>query len=1128
MPIVFPRLLRTNFRYVLSLSFALLVVLSAHDARAQAVYGSISGIVTDASGAIVPGATVTITSVERQTSDTVVSSDSGYYLKDRLLPGLYQVKAELQGFKTAVFDNIRISVDTQTPLNVKLETGAVTESVKVEASTPVLKTDRADVASTFESRQITDMPILDRNFTKLVLLTPGTQMLGWQHAASENPQGSTQTMVNGQHFSGTGYQLDGTDNRDPVLGIIVINPNFEAIGETKITSQNYDAEFGQATAGVVSVQTKSGTNALRGSGFEFFQNDAFQSRNPFTQALPDSQTGKFIPDTNKNQYGGSIGGPIQKDRFFFFGDYQGTRSKVGGSKLLSVPTAAARNGDLSAYGVNIFDPLSGATPATRSQFGGNVIPAGRISQQARNILNLIPLPNRPGTVNGTRDNFVASGSEIFDNDTFDTRVDGRINPRLNLFARYSYANFTRDGPTAFGSGGGQELVTLGGDSKVRNQSFAAGADRTIGSNMMADFRVGYFKYKVAVLPFDFGTTPASDAGIPGLNNDTNFTSGLFGGFVRGNEPDLNFGSGLGVNRCNCPLDEDESQLQMVGNLTKLMSTHTFKFGVDIRHAWNLRVPSDQHRSGELTFNADRTRGPDGGGLGLATLLLGDVSSFQRYTSPFTDAGERQWRSFYYAQDTWRASQKLTVNYGLRLDIINPQTVSDDGKGGFLLANVTGDHEFTIPSPNIRVGGVGGVPLNGGVKNALNWAPRVGLAYQLNERTVIRGGYGRSYDIGVFGSLFGHTVTQNLPVLSAQSLSGPNSFDAVFNLAQGPPAASFPAPDSSGQIRLPSGVFARVLPDKQRLPAVDAYNVTVQRELGPMMSLEVAYVGNHAARVFAEDNPDENLNEPTLVGFPGVPRDQRRPFFAQYGWTQDFAFYCNCATNRYDSLQTKFTKRFSAGWSVFSQYTMQRERQHGDSQFFIVPDLSYGPAGWDRVHSFSIATSYELPWMRTNPFLGGWQFNQNTIIQSGLPYDVTYRDAGSDRDVGPNRPDLIGDPSGPGTRDQWFNAAPIGAAGSAFGRPAVATFGNLPRNDLWGPAYWRVDASMFKRIHFGDTQALELRVEAVNIFNHVNLGNPDGEIGVPGNNNPNAGRITSTAFGNTDPQRNFQFAVKFIF
>src|SRR5690349_3221356 len=390
-----------------SATLAMVLVLLAASARAdaQAVYGSIGGIITDSSGAVVPGATVTITSTERKTMDTVVSNDSGLYVKERLLPGSYEVKAELPGFKSVTFPDVRVSVDTQTRLNMKLDIGEVSENVTVAGFSPVLKTDRADVASTFDSKQINDLPILDRNFTKLILLTPGTQQLGWQHAASENPQGSTQTMVNGQHFSGTGYQLDGTENRDPILGIIVINPNFDAIQETKITSQNYDAEFGQATAGVVSVQTKSGTNSLHGSAFEYHLDDKLQERNPFTQSQADPLTGRYIPKTNRNQFGGALGGPILKDKLFIFGDYAGLRSDVGGSRLLTVPTAAARAGDLSAYGVNIYDPLSGLTPAQRTQFANNVIPTARLSQEALNILKLIPMPNRPGDSNGTHNNF---------------------------------------------------------------------------------------------------------------------------------------------------------------------------------------------------------------------------------------------------------------------------------------------------------------------------------------------------------------------------------------------------------------------------------------------------------------------------------------------------------------------------------------------------------------------------------------------------------------------------------------------------------------------------------------------------------------------------------------------------
>ncbi|PYV29712.1 MAG: hypothetical protein DMG09_29360 [Acidobacteria bacterium] len=1104
---------------------------------AQAVYGSISGAIKDSSGAVVPGATITVTSVGRKTSDTVISNESGLYSKERLLPGNYEVRVEMPGFKASVIPSVVVNVDTNTKVDISLEIGQVSDTVTVTATEgQLLKTDRADVATSFTERQVTELPILDRNFTKFILLTPGTQQLQWQHAASENPQGSTQIQVNGQHFSGTGYQLDGTENRDPILGIIVINPNFEAIGETKITSQNYGAEFGQATAGVVSIQTKSGTNEYHGSLFEFRQNDVLQARNPFSQFQADRLTGKFIPDTMKNQFGGSFGGPIMKNKLFFFGDYQGTRSKAGGSRLLTVPTLAARTGDLSGYGVNIYDPAttvldSNGNLVSRTQFAGNRIPSGQLSSQALNVLKLIPSPNAAGRDNGTRDNYVASGIEGFDGDTFDVRSDGRLSDKFNLFGRYSFADFTRDGPTSFGQGGGQELVSLGGTSKVRNHSIAFGFDYTLSPTLLTDFRFGFFRYKVAVLPFDVGTTPAKDAGIPGLNLGDNFTSGLFAGFVGSSSTapfSFNFGSGLGVNRCNCPLDQDEKQFQWVDNVTKIKRNHTVKFGVDFRRAYNLRVPSDAHRAGELTFSENRTRGPEGGGLGLATFLLGDATNFRRYYSTQTDARERQWRHFYYVEDTWRMTQKLTLNYGVRLDVINPQTVNKPRNGGWL----------DLATGAIRVAGLGAIGLNGNVENSLNWAPRIGIAYQVTDKTVVRLGYGRSYDIGVFGSLFGHSVTQNLPVLAVQELRSPANFEKVFTLAEGPSLPVFPEPgERSGRFTLPDGVFARALPEKQRLPAVDAYNVTVQRQLTNSMSVEAAYVGNKGTHVFAGDGPAFNINQATIVGFGTIPLNQRRPLFNKFGWTQGIDFFCNCADNRYDSLQTKFNKRFGDGYSLLVNYTLQRALQDSGDYFIFDANLNRGPADWDRKHNFVVAALAELPfgkgkrWMTnaTTPMqwaFGGWQFNTTWTVQSGLPFNVNYRDAGADRDTGgDDRPNLIGDPQTGGSREKYFNATPIGSSGSAFSRPAKGTFGDLPRNALRGPGYFRVDASLFKRFAITERTNLEFRFESVNFFNHVNLGNPDATIGVPGNDNANAGRISSVAYGGNDLMRNVQWALK---
>jgi hypothetical protein len=1174
-------------QFALALSLALCCAL-AMSTSAQAVYGSVFGSVTDARGAGVPGATVTITNVGTGVSESTKTNGSGYYNLTRLIPGKYRIRVEAGGFKSAVVDTVVVNVDTAAEASLSLQAGEVNEEVTISEPAQTLKTDRADVSVTFETRQVTDLPILDRNFTKFVLLSPGAQLLMWQQTTAENPQGSTQTMVNGQHFSGTAFQLDGTENRDPILGLIVINPNFEAIGETKITSQNYDVEFGQAIAGAVTAATKSGTNALHGSAFLFRQNDEFQARNPLFQFQKDPNTNKFIPDTLRNQFGGSVGGPVVKNKLFFFGDYEGVRSKVGGTKLLTVPTAAARQGDLSAYlgdvirdtqgnpikattvsGAQvdlrqymIFDPATTVTGAggdllSRRAFDGNVIPANRLSPQARNIFRLIPLPNAPGSLNGTLNNFIASGSEGFDKDSFDVRIDANNSDRLNMFGRYSFADFRLGGPTAFGEGGGPELVSFGGQSRVRNQSVAYGFNYTWNNTLVTDFRFGYFRYRVNVLPPDFGRDTSSEVGVPGLNRDP-FSSGLFAGFVidpriqnlaggfsLGSEElrkGFNFGSGQFVNRCGCPLDQDENQFQVVSNTTKQFSAHTIKFGADLRRAYNLRVPSDQHRSGELTFDPGRTRGAAGGGLGLATFLLGDVTEFGRYISSNTDARERQWRHFYYGQDTWRATPKLTVNYGLRLDVINPQSVNKAGNGGFL----------NLDTGQIQVAGVGGASLNGDVKNSLNFAPRLSLAYKASDKLVIRAGYGRSYDIGVFGSLFGHTVTQNLPVLAVQRLNAPSSFDSVFSLAQGPPGfTAFYGLDntpknggrpnaqlpSSGQFYLPDGVFARAIPDKQRLPAVDAYNVTAQYQLTSTISVEAAYVGNKGTHVFAGDGPQVDANQPTIEGFGTAPLNQRRPLYNKFGWTQEIDLFCNCADDRYDSAQFKMTKRFSNGYAILAHYTLQRSLQDYQDYFIHDAALNRGVADWNRTHNFVFSQVWELPVGRGKRFLGGvspavdwlvggWQLNSNTIVQSGLPYSFCY-DSSENTDTGPCRPNLNGDPKATLSGGKYMYDT------SVFSNPGKGKFGNEGRNTLRGPGYWRSDASLFKKFRLAETKELEFRVESVNVFNHVNLGAPVSSIGSFDssgklNVNPTLGLIFTTANFGADPMRNFQFAVKLKF
>lgn len=1129
---------------------------------AQAVYGTISGRVVDETGAVLPGAEVTISDVARGTSWTVITDESGNFRRERMLPGPnYHLSVSMPGFKTHVRENVTVQVDAVNTIDVTLEIGDITDQITVSGQTvPLLKREKTDVSTTFSEREVAELPIFERNFTQFLLLSPGTQTLAWQHASSENPQGSRQIMVNNQHFSGTGFELDGTSNRDPILGIIVINPTLEGVVEAKVTAQNYDAEFGQATAGVVTAQTKSGTNEIHGSAFLFRRNDITTARNPFTQSTPLSadEPDKFLPDTLWNQFGGSIGGPVVRDRVFFFFDYQGTRRKNGGSVLTTVPTLAARDGDLSEYvattGQRIFDPLSGnlATGDGREEFLDGIIPAERISPQAQTLIRMLPTPNLPGVTN----NFTAGGIEAFDDDAFNVRGDYAHSDKLHIFGRYSFADFERSGPGAFGElvgGPAFDNIFFAGSSQVRNQSIASGFDYTISPTRLTDFRFGFFRYRVNVLPGGVGTTPAADAGIPnlnsvpGLNQDPLFTSGMPAFFVEG-AGGFNFGYALGVNQCNCPLDQSEQQWQWVNNWILTQADHTLKFGADIRWAQNRRIPSDSHRAGELFFSPDRTRSNEfGGGLGIAGFLLGDVSRFGRFVSETTDAEERQKRWFFYGQDTWKVNSRLTLNYGLRWEIYFPETVTQASRGGW----------FDVATGEIRVGGVGGVGLDGDVRNSFtNLAPRLGITYQVSEKSVLRLGYGRSFDLGVFGSVFGHAVTQNLPVLAQQSLNPAQAFDRVFTLAEGPQTPPFPEVGPNGRFQAPDGVAFFVRPEKMRLPTLDAWNVTYQQEMPGDVAVEVGYVGNKGTHVFAGDGPDYNFNQAIIDSNPAgpgqfTPTNSRRPFFAgpiegfggPFGLSQNFRYFGNDSSNNYHSLQSKLEKRFSQGYSFLAHYTLARSRGFQNSYFPWNARLTHGPTNQNRHHVFVVNSLIELPFGRGQRFgqdasrgldyvIGGWQVNFTTNWSSGLPFDAEHSDCGLLRDTGPCRPNELGDVQILGERNQWFTVCPGGdcSGSSVWQIPQPGTFGNHSENSLRGPRWFGADFSIFKRFSLSEEVHLQFRTEIFNLFNKVNLARPgggrfDGSACIDCNPAED-GRITGLAGGAT--MRQVQWALRLDF
>jgi len=1055
-------------RFVLGwlLALSLVSCFSASSAYAQAVYGSIIGTVTDPQGNAVAGAKVIVTSATKGTADETTANESGNYSVTHLIPDTYVVRVETSSFKGFEAKDVVVSADTSTRVDVQLQLGAVTQTVEVSGEVPQIKTDRADVAISFNERYVEDLPILNRNFTNFQLLSPGAQKLvGWSHAATENPQGGQQIMVNGQHFSGTAFELDGTDNQDPILGIIVVNPNLDAIQEAKITYQNFDAEIGKAIASDVAVQIKSGTNEFHGSGFYYWYGDAQKARDPFTQ-LP----GQPFPSASWKQYGGAVGGPIFKDKLFFFGDYQGTKQTTGVTNQMTIPTAevlkscnpatnasSATPGfcDFSQYlgnvngGGQLYDPAtSRALDGTgRLPFVGNLIPIDRISPQAAAVLAAFPQPQNGNVTN----NFNGSGSGPFKQNSFDTRFDWNAPRNFQVFGRFSLDYFSLSGLGTLGDLGGPGFGPggLSGSSNVHNYSLSTGFNKAIGNTWLTDVRFGWFKYNPLTAYSDASVAAMDGFGIPGLNTGAGLpgppvTGGLslFQFTVNGNKDGQfsEFGDGLDVGRCNCPLIEREQQYQGVNNWSKVKGNHTIKFGADIRYATNLRVPSDTNRTGEIHFDSYDTALAGKGGISLATFMLGDATFFGRFYSTSLNASERQWRTFFYGQDSWRVTPKLTVNYGLRWEIYFPESVNAAGNGGF--ANLV--------QGAIRVAGHGGYGLNGNIDNSWKaFAPRLGIAYSFTPKAVLRMGYGRSFDIGVFGSNFGHVVTQNLPVLANENIadatvvsSAANNTTAIFTLGcnparpaactsalypvgtplpQGPASFGLPLPLANGipsngllPLQGPNGtVDPRIRPTKQVLPTVDAWNAAFQYQLTTTTNLEVTYIGNKGTHVFNGEGPAYNANpvavgpgtnpvkcDPvtlkcSLAGFtPASSTASRRPYYNRFAYpgyvnasgtelmccsTDLGNYFGNNANNEYEALLIKVEKRFSNGLQFLAHYTYSNAKAYNDGYYAITPSLAYGPNAMNRNHAFIVSVVYQLPFGRGQKYMSGISKPANFLI-----------------------------------------------------------------------------------------------------------------------------------------------------
>jgi hypothetical protein len=1246
--------MRASHLIVLVILLLSSVLLFTDRSTAQSVYGQVWGRLTSASGTPVSGAVVNMISVGTGARTGATSNPDGSFAVSNVSADLYQIEVRADGFKR-VQATIVVSANSTTTVNVPLQAGdsnTIVGSTATGAS--VLQLDRTDVSTLFDSRAIAALPLLNRNITNLQLLVPGAARGHLFIPPVQNPQGGQPVNINGQHFSGSAFQLDGTENRDPLEGIVVINPTLDSVREMKVTTLGYNAEFGQATAGVITIQTRSGSNSWHGDGFGFRRTGFGQSQNPFDPA--------GVPPSKYNIFGGSIGGPIVRNKLFIFGDYQGTRSSQGANVLLNVPTQTVRNTclgppansncDLSEYGTVIVGTL---TDKEGIPFPGNQIPNNGtsgdhfVSSQAAALLKLLPPPNHTSTTTDPScpnpvicDNYLASGQEGFRGDQFDVRSDYNASSHLRLFGRYSFGDFYDNGAPAFGKdagGAGTNPSGFAGVARTRNQGISSGFTYSLSPKVLTDFRFGYFRYRLNLDAQDFGQTPA--IGIPNIfATDTGdpFATGL---------PDFQIPAQKGLstgdyfrlgysniaNSCDCPLREREQQFQLVNNWTRSTGRHMIKWGADLRFLQNYRLESGRPPTGFFSF-APGTTGTlpsenNASGLGLATFLIGDVTSFGRVVSSpaAVNAGEHQKRFGFYGQDTWRINSRLTLNYGLRWEIYFPQTLT--GAGGFLIPDLSnyapsqGNPATTYISTE--------PPLSntafGISRNLTNFGPRLGIAYLINPTTVVRAGYGRSFDAGYAGDLFGIAATQNPPVTVEQNV------EAVgFNLAQGPPKFNFPTSshfslmdlasanhgDPSQSPRVPpSGAVLYALPSRVRVPTVDSWNLTLQHELTSHLYFELAYVGDKGTHGFADVDSGTNssgtfylLSQAFLQGFivpvplggdannckggknglflgnngqqfcetlyqqrsfypkveiPNDPCSQKKPkrtcFFDPNLF--EIRYFGNNASDNYNSLQAKLYKNFSRGYSFMAHYTWSKGLDYGSNFFAVDPEVGYGSDSFDVRHRFVMTNVWDLPigrgkaWLGeigpvADHFFGGWTISAITIWRSGLPFTPSYTQGlcAADTDPGdPCRPNRVGPVQVSGTRAQYFattggialpgtdcapgnkrfcgvdaNNGGQSVPGPAMGpwqRPGAGQIGNVGRDSFAGPRFFQSDIAVAKTVAMTESANLGFRADVFNVFNRVNLGNPNPCVDCNG-----GGSITSLAPGAV--QRSFQFSVRIQF
>jgi hypothetical protein len=1065
-----------------------LMFLSAPTALPQVLYGSVVGVVEDPSSAAMPRAALTLTNKGTGQTYETKTDEAGRYAISNVLPGDYDLKVTAQGFRTQTRTDVLVTANTITRTDVRMEVGALTEQVTVEATSTVLQTDKSDTHTEINAKQVANLPLPGyRNYQSIINLVPGATPAGFQNSVTDTPGRSLTTNINGTNRNNNTTRIDGASSVNLWLphhaGYVM---PAEMVDTVNVTTTAGDAEQGMAGGASIALITKSGSNTIHGSAFEYHDNQHLKARN-FFQAV-----GVDKPLSIYNNYGGTIGGPIKKNKLFFFYSFDGSRQRQGAVGRYSVPTADLRTGNFGASGTVIYDPSTGNADGTgRTPFAGNTIPSNRISPIAQKVQSYYPLPNLAGPLN----NYFGSAVPKFNREYHDVKINFNRTQNHQIWGHYGIMNALVQGFPIFGDGIGPAPGSDPGTGDTRVQNTSVGHNLTLSPSLLLDGVFGYQRQDQTVRGVDFGKNFNEILGLPGINGPDVRQSGFPNITINGY-------NGFGVPGW-MPLERIEEGYTTSHNLTWNKGGHILRFGFD---GVNYRMTHWQPElgagpRGAIDFGGGPTAlGPSGAPNnfnGYAAFLLGLPGTMQK-SIQYILMTPREFQFGWYAQDRWQVSRKLTLTLGVRYEYY-PLMTRAAGKG----------IERLDPETNkVYVGGRGDVPRNVGITVSKKlFAPKLGLAYRLDDKTVIRSGYGLNYD----PLPFSRPLRGFYPLTVNFALNAPNGFAPVRTLAEGiPPVVG---PDlSTGVVDLPPVADMRSpYAGELHRGYIQSWNFTLERKLPQDIVGTLAYVGTQTTHQLA----DLDINS----GFPGSGQ-ALRPYAVKFNRRVATNMWDGYLSSHYHSLQSSIRKQFARGLMLQGAYTWSKAINMTDDDGWAGVGWNWGPvfsrnrapAGYDRTHMFTLGWVYELPFGPGKPLastgvakhvIGGWSVNGVMSAYTGTPFTVSSPGASLNAPSNSQTADLV-NPTvkqlsqvGPGTN--WLD--PL-----AFRAITDQRFGSSGRNFMRNPGLWNTDLSVNRHFRITERVGTDFRAEFFNFPNTSHFGG----VASADVTNPNFMRILSSS------------------